>query len=533
MPSEQPSPSHDDLVGSVVGNKYRVSRLCGRGGMGSVFEAQNIAIGKRVALKFIEPDHAANRDSVQRFLREAQAASAVESNHIVQIFDVGETDDGRPYIVMELLRGENLGQRLQRSPTLPLRDAIHVVAQTLRGLHRAHLAGIVHRDLKPENVFLVETDDDPLFVKIVDFGISKIMRRARGVASDTITQQGVVLGTPFYMSPEQAQALPDLDARTDLWSAGAILFECLTGQRPFPGDTYEQVIISICTRPPPDVRSLAPSVPSALAAVVERAMTRDRTQRFQSALEFVEALRLAVPDVLAAIPSSNTPVAQRTWPSGGVPPLAPDQHPSRTQSSWSAGHPRPAQADASIPEPFVPSSRRRNARLIALGLTSALLAFTATVGWINRGRFLSHAAPVAVVQSDGASGAAASARIVTNAPDAIVYVDTRLSPDRLVRGDPGSTHIVRVEAPGRRTAEKLVRLDPGMSELRIDLPEIDAETSVNSSPVGGAASAPSNGALTASPSVSRTRPPAPPSSARAPADTGTLGGGLKLKTDIP
>jgi len=519
MPSDPPTTNPDDLVGRTVG-KYRITRLCGRGGMGSVFEAQNTAIGKRVALKFIDPDHAASRDSVQRFLREAQAASAVESHHIVQIFDVGETDDGQPFLVMELLRGENLGQRLARSTTLPVRDAVHVVAQTLRGLHRAHEAGIVHRDLKPENIFLSENDDDPMFVKIVDFGISKIMRRARSLEASTLTQQGVVLGTPFYMSPEQAQAMPDLDARTDLWSVGAILFECLAGCRPFPGDTYEQVIIAICTRPAPDIRDICPDVSSALAAVIARSMQRDRNQRFQSALEFLEALRLAMPDVVAAIPSSSTPVAQRTWQSAGAaPPPPPEAPPSRTQSSWSAGRAHP------IASPAVSGSapndrQRRRLRLAAVGVASGLTAFALTVGWIAGTR--GHPAPGAasVVQSSVTMPPAVSARVVTGQPDALIYIDARLSNDGWIRGSIGSTHIVRVEAAGRPAIEKIIRLDGVTAEVRVEDPVEDA------GPAGVDAATPSVAAVEDAGHEKRRTPGRPPSSTSVP------GRGLELKTDI-
>ncbi|HKQ68657.1 MAG TPA: serine/threonine-protein kinase, partial [Polyangiaceae bacterium] len=289
MSTAQTNHPPEVVPGQIVGAKWRVGELIGRGGMGAVYEGQNVSIGKRVALKFIDAEFARQPEVASRFQREAEAASLVESAHIVHIFDSGTTDDGIPYIVMELLRGEDLRARLSRLGRLPKEEAVHVVAQTLRGLHRAHEAGIVHRDLKPDNIFLVDRDDDPLFAKIVDFGISKITRRPGQVGAGTLTRQGVVLGTPFYMSPEQAQALPDLDLRTDLWSIGAILYECLAGRAPHLGDSYEQIIISICTTNALDVRTLEPSIPEALATLVRRALARDKTQRFQSAKEMLEA----------------------------------------------------------------------------------------------------------------------------------------------------------------------------------------------------------------------------------------------------
>ena len=313
-------------------NKYDIVRVIGRGGMGTVYEALNTAIGKRVAMKFIDADTVQNTDAVARFQREAQAASAVESAHIVEIFDSGISEDGLPYIVMELLRGEDLGHRIKRCGRLDLPEAVHVTAQILRGLHRAHKAGIVHRDLKPDNIFLVDRDDDPNFAKILDFGISKVRRQGE-TPVHTLTRQGTVLGTPFYMSPEQAQAQPDVDARSDLWSVGAILFECLTGRPPYTGATYEQVIVNICMHDADDVRIHNPVVPEPVAQVIARALARNRDDRFHDAREFLDALRagsgglisarggaLGGDDSFAGVTSSDpagTPVSSGQTPSTG------------------------------------------------------------------------------------------------------------------------------------------------------------------------------------------------------------------------
>ena len=292
----------DPLLGSVVGGKYQIDRVIGRGGMGAVYQATNTSIGKRVALKFLDRDASRDTDAVTRFQREAEAASAVESAHIVQIFDSG-SDEGRPYLVMELLRGEDLRARIRREGRLELAEAIHIAAQTLRALARAHTAGIVHRDLKPDNVFLADRDDDPMFVKIVDFGISKVSRQAATV--DTLTRRGTVLGTAFYMSPEQAQAFSDIDGRADLWSLGAILYESLAGRPPHTGTAYEAVLVKICTVDADDIRKHAPDVPEAIAKVIAKAIARDRSERFQTAEEFHDALALAVPGLVATDPLSN------------------------------------------------------------------------------------------------------------------------------------------------------------------------------------------------------------------------------------
>lgn len=277
----------DARIGQSVG-KYEITQLLGRGGMGRVYEAINPTIGKRVVVKMLHPDVAAHRDAVARFHREAQAASAAESPHIVSIFDAGFADDGAPFIVMELLRGETLAARLRRDGTLDATETTRIMVQVLRGLSRAHAAGITHRDLKPDNIFLVDRDPEPTFAKILDFGVSKIDRA--GNEGMTLTREGVVLGTPAYMSPEQAQGLADVDARSDVWSVGAILYECLAGQPPFSGATYEQIIVRICGSDPKPLAEIVPSVPVELAEVVSACLRREREDRVGSASELIGLL---------------------------------------------------------------------------------------------------------------------------------------------------------------------------------------------------------------------------------------------------
>ncbi len=275
--------------GRTLGGKYRVLRLIGQGGMGGVYEAEGPQ-GARFAVKILDPEWARDPVAAARFAREAAAASDVSSEHIVRVVE-GGTEGGSPYLVMELLRGEDLGKRLRQRRHLGLDESLHVVEGMLEGLVAAHAAGIVHRDLKPDNVILVEHGDEADFVKIVDFGMSKLDRPAGSTAPLALTRKGVVLGTPLYMSPEQARASADVDARSDLFAVGAILFECLTGRPPFTGETYEQILLRICMEDAPDVRRWAPEVPDALAAFVARALEREREERFASADEMLGALR--------------------------------------------------------------------------------------------------------------------------------------------------------------------------------------------------------------------------------------------------
>ena len=286
----------DEGTGWLVNGRYRVERLIGRGGVGAVYEATLVATGQRVAIKLIWAEHVSDESVVTRFAREAKAASAVASEHIARVLDSG-SHEGRPYLVMELLVGEDLGARLRRHHRLSIDETAHVVAQILGGLARAHAAGIVHRDLKPDNVLLVERGADRAFVKIVDFGTSKIQPLTGKTAPLSLTRNGIAVGTPLYMSPEQAEARGDVDERSDLYSVGALAFECLTGRPPHVGETDEAVVAAICTRDAPPVRSLAPATPEGVAAFVDKALARDRAQRFSSARQMLDALADAVPSV--------------------------------------------------------------------------------------------------------------------------------------------------------------------------------------------------------------------------------------------
>ncbi len=279
------------LVGSTVASKYRIDRLLGRGGMGAVFQATNVALNKRVALKFLSEEAARDEQAALRFQREAEAASLVESEHIVQTFDFGATEQGLPFLVMELLSGQDLRAKLKQQPKLGQDEALGIALQIVTALVPAHAAGIVHRDLKPDNVFLCERPGAEPRVKIVDFGISKLSRHA---TLNTLTQRGTILGTAFYMSPEQAQGLEEVDPRADLYSVGAILYEMLAGRPPHTAPTYEAVLVAICTRDAEDVRRHAHDTSETVSRLLRKSLARDREHRFQSASEMKAALEAAL-----------------------------------------------------------------------------------------------------------------------------------------------------------------------------------------------------------------------------------------------
>ncbi len=281
-------------IGPVAG-KYELTHLIGRGGMGTVWEARHISLGTRVAIKFIDVEYTDSQEARTRFDNEARAAATIESKHAIQIFDHGVTADGQPYIVMELLLGEALDARLERVHRLPLAETARILRQVGRGLARAHERGIVQRDLKPENIFLVRTpDEDEEIAKVLDFGIAKFKKidgQTGGLTSSTKT--GAVLGTPFYMAPEQARGLRDIDHRVDLWALGVIAFKCVCGVLPFQGVSVGDLLVKICTTPAPVPSKLVPGLPPAFDAWFLRALEKEPSRRFQYALELSDALASA------------------------------------------------------------------------------------------------------------------------------------------------------------------------------------------------------------------------------------------------
>ncbi|MES1184394.1 MAG: protein kinase [Myxococcales bacterium] len=273
----------------LVAGKYRLSNLIGRGGMGSVWEGTHVTLGTHVAVKFIDSEYAESPEARNRFDNEARAAAKLRSKHVVEVYDHGVTDDGRPFIVMEYLRGEPLDKRLDRVQRLPAKETARMLMQVCRALSKAHAAGIVHRDLKPENVFLVWDDEDGADVaKVVDFGIAKFTDNQLGNSSATRT--GSVLGTPYYMSPEQARGLRSVDYRSDLWSVGVIAYRCIIGTLPFEGEAVGDLLVKLCTAPLPVPSQVAPEVPPGFDAWFAKALTREPEGRFASASELAESL---------------------------------------------------------------------------------------------------------------------------------------------------------------------------------------------------------------------------------------------------
>ncbi len=272
----------------VVAERFRLTRLLGRGGMGSVWLAQHLGLDIPCAVKFIEGEYAALPEAQARFEREAKAAAALRSPHVVQILDHGIWQ-GTPYMAMELLDGEDLGKRLQRVGRMPPHEVSMVLTQVARALTKAHAAGVVHRDLKPDNIFLVK-DDDREIVKVLDFGIAK---QAGHTIDGSATKTGAMLGTPYYMSPEQAQGTKAVDHRSDLWSLAVIVYQLLTGRLPFESEALGDLLVKIIVSPIPVPSQVAPDLPLAFDRWWGKAANRDPNLRYQSAKEMSDGLNLA------------------------------------------------------------------------------------------------------------------------------------------------------------------------------------------------------------------------------------------------
>ena len=270
--------------GHLVAGRFRVVRFLGEGAVSAVYEANDDLRGHRVAVKLLHRELSQNTEIVQRFEREAEAASRIGSEHIVLVYGAGSAPEGR-FIVLEYLDGVTLADLLRRRRLLPGEEAASLVLQLLAGLAKAHALGIVHRDLKPANLFLVPGPRGGDFLKILDFGASKLTNLGQG-----LTRTGAMVGTPMYMSPEQVRSSDKVDARTDVYAAGVILYECVTGKVPFAVKNAVELAFRIVSQDPPPPETHVPSLDPELSAIIRRAMARDLTARFQSAGEMHEAL---------------------------------------------------------------------------------------------------------------------------------------------------------------------------------------------------------------------------------------------------
>ena len=275
-----PAPGH------VLAGKYIVEEVIGVGGMGVVVAAKHAQLDQQVAIKYLLPDALRNPEVIERFAREARAAAKIRGEHVARIIDVGQFEDGAPYMVMEHLTGHDLARQLTLHGPLPVADAVRYILETCEALAEAHVAKIVHRDLKPSNLFLATQPDRSVIVKVLDFGISKV----DDAASAALTKTSALMGTAYYMSPEQLTTPKAVDHRSDIWAFGVILYELLSGQQPFAGESVPEIIAGILSNRPPALRTLRGDVPIGLDEVIAQCMHSKAHKRYQSVAELARAL---------------------------------------------------------------------------------------------------------------------------------------------------------------------------------------------------------------------------------------------------
>lgn len=350
---------HDRLTAGTMVGEYQIEMPIGEGGMGVVYGAVHPLIGKRAAIKVLHPSLSVDRESVARFIQEAQAVNKIGHANIVDIFAFGTLRDGRAYFVMEWLQGRTLEERIKQS-TLPISDAATIMLALVRALEAAHAAGVIHRDLKPENVFLV-ADGDSFRVKLLDFGIAKLSSAQH---STSRTATGLTVGTPLYMSPEQARGV-DLDARTDLYSLGVVAYEMLCGGTPFGGEASAvEVLHAHISKPPRSPRELRPDVPAAFEAMILALLAKRPDDR---------PTLLDVRRQLGAFATRSSPIA---IPAEAVPTIA------RTLESRRLNMSAPFASDPSV-EDDLAQLKRRTGPLLAGGIVAALVGIVALIAWRN------------------------------------------------------------------------------------------------------------------------------------------------------
>jgi serine/threonine-protein kinase len=396
-------------TGTVIADRYRLERKLGAGGMGSVWLATDLSLDSTCAIKLVDPDKVGNEEVKIRFQREARAAAQIRSANVVDVFDHGIWQE-MPFIVMEYLEGEDLGARLDRAGRLELRETYEIVAQVARALVRAHAMGIVHRDLKPENIFLVPGDDHEV-AKVLDFGIAKIDQYS---LRDKTTKTGSFMGTPYYMSPEQARG-KNIDWRSDLWALGVIVFQCLTGRPPFESEALGDLMGMILYDPIPKITDRDTSLPPELEAFWERASHRDRELRFQSAKELSDALANTAMLERREVPTLPPRTSLTSLGDGDHASLPPLSH-NVGRGSQASFHSSPPLSDASETdfETGAPLSRTRRSVLPTLSeLTPgqrklALISGIAALALIGFG--------VSLALSGGSDAAAHAAGDAAEAP---------------------------------------------------------------------------------------------------------------------
>jgi serine/threonine-protein kinase len=407
--------------GQVLNGKFRVERIIGEGAMGLVVQATHLGLDERVALKFLRREAMSQPEVVARFAREARASVKLKSDHVARVFDVGTTEDGTPFIVMEFLVGSDLGAVLAQRGQLDIPEAVEYIIQACEGLTEAHARGIVHRDVKPENLFLAQGAGALKQVKVLDFGISKAALTAGSLDVDLASQHTTqIMGSPHYMSPDQLRSTRDVDGRADIWSLGVVLFELLAGSTPFNGTDMTGLIAQILHEPHERLRTLRAEVPPELEAIVDKCLSKDPAMRYQSAADVAVALLPFAPKRARASVERAADIARSA---GGTAMLAEiDSIPPPAMSGRPSG-PRPSPRQNSetalgTAMPIAPNEpvRRSPAVWIVAGIVVLLAVGAAALAMTTRGTNQAATTPTASIST--ATGIASPPVSGTAAPTA-------------------------------------------------------------------------------------------------------------------
>ena len=441
--------------------------------MGAVWVAEHLALRTQVVVKFILGELASNPDALSRFEREAAAASQVKSPHVVQTFDHGCTKEGLPYIVMELLEGEDLGDYLDRHRRMEPQTVLSLVSQLSRALDRAHVKGIVHRDIKPNNIFLSEGEAGEFFVKLLDFGIAKGVDSVR---LDSATRTGTVMGSPFYMSPEQIVGAKEIGPRSDLWAVGVVAFEALTGVRPFEADSVGALALQIHAGERPRPTEKNPSLPATVDEWFEKACAREIDDRYGSAREMSEGLAAALAGQSPLLVSSGPRVSAPT--SAPTPGSGPGAAPTAASSGGSLGSSAMFAKTHEVPSGSLPSSPGLSAttlsappsgsRKVALAVGGLGLLVLGLLGALAL-----RASPGATATGLGGNPTATTTTAATSAPIATSHVDA---------SGPASTALVALSAEPPHAAPSTSAPTPAKSVTLKGHPATPPPSSAPSAP---------------------------------------------------
>ncbi|WP_437293932.1 protein kinase domain-containing protein [Sorangium sp. So ce426] len=491
------------MIGRTLDDRYTMLRLLGQGGMGAVYEARHAGTGRRVAVKVIL-GQAADDELVRRFQREARAVGAVESEHIAQVFDTGrDRETGAPYIAMEFLEGEDVQALIERLGPLPVDLALRIGLQACLGLERAHEAGIVHRDVKPANLFLAKKQGGQRVIKVLDFGVAKVTDNSLG--NGGMTKSGALLGSPLYMSPEQARGNGAIDARSDVWSLGISLYHALSGHRPNEHLTgLGELVLAICTTPVRWIQEIAPWVPLEVARVVHRALVIDPAGRTASAGELAAALRAFLPGGEAIVEAMLVPLDAATRASrASFGAISAPQHASSAPFGAALTPPRASAA------PFEAAGRPPGGQSGPYALSATAPATSVRLS--SRPERPASRPPVALI----AGGVLAAAL----AGGAGVYLAVRSAPPAAPTPSAEPAPPARAETePPPPSAGVEARPTPSASAEppRADTP-VDPPAAASSTPAAPPSAAATGRAAASAPASAVARPPAPrPPAARPP-----------------